>query len=208
MAPTAGLIPPGLRALSHLLDTQADERLFRVREPVRHVYLVLHGEARLLRTDRHGNTIVLQRARSGFIAQASLDSHAYHCDGITPEPSGLLCLPVDAFRQALENKPAFRQGWLSLLMQEVRKLRAQCERLSLNSATDRVMHYLVAESNSDTLTLHQTKKAWAAELGLSHEALYRALRRLQDAGQLNVEGNRLTLMAQAANRTTQTLSTF
>lgn len=197
MEPTAGLIPPGLRSLARQLDTQAGEALFRVREPVRHIFLVLQGEARLSRSDRHGNAIVLQRSRSGFVAQASLDSRAYHCDGITPEPSRLLCLPVGAFRQALEDETAFRRGWQSLLAQEVRQLRAQCERLSLNSATDRVMHYLVAESNGDTLTLHQTKKAWAAELGLSHEALYRTLRRLQDAGQLTIEGNRLSLTAKA-----------
>lgn len=194
MAPCAGLISPGLRAQARQLDTQAGETLFRVCDSVRYIFLVLQGEARLLRTDRHGNTIVLQRSRSGFIAQASLDSRAYHCDGTTPEPSRLLCLPVGAFRQALEDEPAFRRGWLSLLAQEVRKLRAQCERLSLSSAADRVMHYLVAEGNGDTLTLHQTKKAWAAELGLSHEALYRTLRRLQDTGQLIIAGNRLTLM--------------
>jgi CRP-like cAMP-binding protein len=191
--PSADLMPPGLRERARQMNTEAGETLFRVRDTVRHIFLVLQGEARLVRADQHGNVIILQRSRGGFIAEASLDTRTYHCDAVTAEPSRLLCFPVGAFRRALEDEPAFRRGWQSLLAKEVRKLRAQCERLSLNSATERVIHYLAAEGNDGVLTLHTTRKAWAAELGLSHEALYRTLRRMQDAGQLIVEGNRLTM---------------
>jgi CRP-like cAMP-binding protein len=141
---------------------------------------------------RHGETVILQRSRGGFIAEASLDTRTYHCDAITAEPSTLLLFPATAFRNALESEPAFRRGWQSLLAKEVRKLRAQCERLSLNSAVDRISHYIESEGSNGVVNLTQTKKAWAAELGLTHEALYRALRRMQDDDLLGVEGNRLT----------------
>ena len=39
----------------------------------------------------------------------------------------------------------------------------------------------------------QAVEAWAAELGLTHEALYRSLRRMQDDGLLMAEGNRLAI---------------
>jgi DNA-binding GntR family transcriptional regulator len=43
------------------------------------------------------------------------------------------------------------------------------------------------------VTLTESRKAWAAELGLTHEALYRALRRLQADGTLDINANRITL---------------
>lgn len=192
MAPSAGLIPNALGAVAKLVHAKAGTTLFRIGDPVRHVYLVIQGEARLIRLGRHGEAIILQRSRGGFIAEASLDTRAYHCDAITAEPSTLLRFPLTAFRNALEDDAAFRRGWQSLLAKEVRKLRAQCERLSLNSAVDRISHYIESEGANGVVNLTQTKKAWAAEIGLSHEALYRALRKMRDDNFLIVEGNRLT----------------
>jgi CRP-like cAMP-binding protein len=189
--PTADLIPHGLRDMAKEVKASADVTLFRTGDPVRHIYLVVQGEARLVRQDPHGHSIILQRSRGGFIAEASLDIRTYHCDAVTAEPTSLLLFPSSAFRSALEDEPAFRRGWQSLLAKEVRKLRAQCERLSLNGAVDRISHYIECEGRDGVMSLHQTRKSWAAELGLSHEALYRALRRMQNAGLLEVDGNRL-----------------
>ena len=88
------------------------------------------------------------------------------------------------------------------LAAEVRKLRAQCERLSLRSAADRIAHYIEAEGRDGRLELRQTKKAWAAELGLTHEALYRALTGLQRAGRIASldDGNVLVLRTKPSHR--------
>jgi CRP/FNR family transcriptional regulator, dissimilatory nitrate respiration regulator len=192
MQPSVGLIPETLREVATRVNTDSRETLFRIGDPVRHVYLVIDGEARLIRSGSHGGEVILQRSRGGFIAEASLDSKAYHCDAVTAEPSTLLLFPVVAFRTALEEDSAFRKAWHSLLAKEVRKLRAQCERLSLHSASDRIIHYIESEGDDGVVTLKQSRKSWAAELGLTHEALYRALRRMQDDGTLSIEGNRLT----------------
>ena len=105
----------------------------------------------------------------------------------------LLAFPVRAFREALEGDAAFRSAWMALLAREVRRLRARCERLSLHGAEARIRHAIESEGTAGTLVLAQSRKAWAAELGLTHEALYRALARLQAAGALAVDGPRLTL---------------
>lgn len=190
--PSAGLIPQALQKVATQVRTDSRESLFRAGDPVRHVYLVIDGEARLIRLERHGGEVILQRSRGGFIAEASLDSKTYHCNAITAEPSTLLLFPIVAFRTALEDDPAFCKAWQSQLAKEVRKLRAQCERLSLHSAVDRIIHYMESEGDDGVVTLKQSRKSWAAELGLTHEALYRALRRMQDDGTLSIEGNRFT----------------
>jgi CRP-like cAMP-binding protein len=192
MQPAAGLVPKALREVATRVHTGSREALFRIGDPVRHVYLVIDGEARLIRLERHGGEVILQRSRGGFIAEASLDSKAYHCDAVTAKPSMLLLFPVVAFRTALEDDPAFCKVWQSQLAEEVRKLRAQCERLSLHSAADRIIHYIESEGGYGVVTLKQSRKSWAAELGLTHEALYRALRRMQDDGTLLIEGNQFT----------------
>ena len=145
---------------------------------------VVAGEVRLVRRTAGGADVVLQRARAGFVAEASLESPRYHCDIEAVTKSRLLGFPRDPFRNALEVDAAFRNFWMRRLAAEVRKLRAQCERLSLRSAADRIEHYIEAEGRDGRLELRQTKKAWAAELGLTHEALYRALAGLQRQGRV------------------------
>jgi hypothetical protein len=72
------------------------------------------------------------------------------------------------------------------LAREVRTLRSQCERLALNSAAERIEHYIETEGRNGRLELTRTRKAWAAELGLTHEALYRALSMLERSERLSL----------------------
>ena len=101
--------------------------------------------------------------------------------------------PATAFRAALATDVTFRDAWMAHLAHEVLKLRAQCERLALKSAAQRIVHYIESEGNEGTVALSETRMAWAAELGMTHEALYRALRRLQADGTLDIDANRITL---------------
>ena len=190
--PAAKLIPKTLRAVAVLFEAEAGETLFRIGDPVRQVYLVISGEIRLTRSDRNGTEIILQRSRGGFIAEASLDSKAFHCQAVAAEPSKVLLFPVASFRTALESEANFCKGWQSHLARELRRVRAQCERLNLHNAADRVTHYIESEGVNGAIELHQSRKAWAAELGLTHESLYRTLRRMQDEGVLKVDGHQFS----------------
>lgn len=124
---------------------------------------------------------------------SSLESKAYHCDAIASAPSNLLAFPVEAFKQALANDPMFCRKWQSILAREVRKLRAQCERLGLRTAEERIRHYIESEGVDGAVELSMTKKAWATDLDLTHEALYRALKRMGDSGSLKASGSRIEL---------------
>lgn len=152
-----------------------------------YMFFVIAGEAHLSRATASGDTIVLQRCRHGFLAEASLDQAAYHCDALAVAPSRLVSIPRDAFRAALDDR-RFSQFWISHLAGELRRTRAQNERLRLRSAHERIIHYIDANGRDGQLTLTQTRKAWAAELGLTHEALYRTLRSMREAGSLFIDG--------------------
>ena len=51
--------------------------------------------------------------------------------------------------------------------------------------------HIESEGSVGVVTLNQSRKSWAAELGLTHEALYRTLKCMQDDGVLDVSGNRM-----------------
>ena len=191
------LLPPDLRASASGLQLDAGQRLFCIGTRPRRMFFVLSGELHLVRASAAGGETVLQRVRQGFVAEASLEASRYHCDAVAAATSELLSLPLAEFRQALEGVPAFGRAWASHLAREVRRLRSQCERLSLKGAAARILHYLETEGRDGCVTLTQSRKAWAAELGLSHEALYRTLAQLERDGRVVIDGPALSLRLQA-----------
>ena len=173
-------------------DFARGEQLFRRGDAPQFMFYILSGEARLLRHSPAGMEVVFQRARRGFLAEASLDQPAYHCDGLAAEDSKVLAIHIGSFRAALSNENV-RTLWLRHLSNELRRARAHSERLSLRAASDRIVHFIETEGSGGALALSQSKKSWAAELGLTHEALYRALALMQRQGTLSVLGPVLKL---------------
>jgi len=194
-------IPNDMRRSTVKIRLDKDDTLFRMGDFPDTMFYLLSGEIRLMRHSRAGADIILQRTRKGFFAEASLDHGSYHCNAVATEPSEFLQFPAQLFRDALALNDSFRNDWIFHLTREVRRLRTQCERLSLNSASERIIHYIESEGSEGTIVLKQTKKSWAAELGLSHEVLYRTLRRMQDQGTLKVKDAQLFLGEVADDQT-------
>lgn len=168
------------------------EPLFCRGDAPRFMFYIVSGEARLLRQSPAGFEVVLQRARRGFLAEASLEQPAYHCDGVAAERTRVLPIPVASFRAVLDHEK-IRGLWVRHLSNELRRVRAHSERLALRSAADRIIHFIETEGSSGTLILSQPRKDWAAEMGLTHEALYRALRTMKETGVLEITGPHLRL---------------
>lgn len=188
-----GAIPTVLRDVARIGVFEKGQILYRRGQLPEVMMCVLNGEIRLVRHAQGGTEIVLQRSRGGFVAEASLDAQIYHCDVAAATEGRLLLFPRRTFQAALDNEPTFNHAWIQLLGREVRRLRAQSERLRLNSAVDRIVHYIEAEGSDGTIILNQTRKSWAAELGLTHEVLYRTLGRLRDSGDIVVDGQSVVL---------------
>jgi len=186
-------LPPTLRVQTKQLDVSGGTVLFRTGDRPVLLYYVLRGQLALVRHARNGRKIVLQHASRGFLAEASVESQRYHCDGLARAESRVCALPMSAFRQALCDDPHFRNAWGRHLAGEIRKLRAQSERLRLHSAEERIVHCIESEGVEGSLVLDQPLNAWALDLGLSQEALYRALARLARAGRLERRGRVLRL---------------
>lgn len=187
------LLPPELHRECASAAYAKGALLFKTGQAPAHMHFIVAGEVVLERSGRHGEPVVLQRTRHGFVGEASLQSERYHCDGKVMAPSGIVRIPVRALRAALDQDPAFASRWIGMLNREVRRLRLQCERLSLHRVQDRLVHLLETEGSKGRLPLESGLKSLAGELGVSHEALYRCVAGMEKQGLLRREPGTLCL---------------
>lgn len=178
------------------------EALFRAGDPALGLVLVREGVVELVRISPEGRRLVLHRAGPGStFAEASLFESRHHCDAVAAAPCRVTIHPAAGLRRAAEADPSL--GWRIAAHLAARLVaeRARAERLALPHAADRlldVLHALPPEPDG-ARRLGRPWKTLAAELGLSHEATYRALARLERAGLLRREGgDRVRLSTTAA----------
>lgn len=176
-------LPPALAAASRLLKFRKGESVFHAGDVVEQIFYVQQGEIRASRHQVDGNVAVMLRARSGeFFALASLFMPRYPCDAQAAQASCVLALPKDLFHAALAHDSAFTLAVMHATTMAMKSQCAKVERLHLKRASDRVLHYLACEQRNGTVDLHMPLQAWADELGLQPETLYRVLADLEEQG--------------------------
>ena len=183
---------------------KAGQSLFRLGDKTAGLYEIVKGKVRLVRIDASGRETVfyfagpgnvvaeavpvlaglsLRRARVGELGRTLL-SEVRNPRGIPARSGRRAELHGDAC--ARDHAPAH----------------APRARATFHSARDRVRHYLALNAASDgrTVALPGTIKELAAELGLSHEALYRTLAAMQRDGEIVRGRRRITLARQSYDR--------
>jgi CRP-like cAMP-binding protein len=174
----------------------AGETLFYAGSKSAGFYEVVGGTVRLVRTDRNGREAVLQTASAGdTLAEASLFSPTYHCDAIASSEAVVRLYRKPVVLEELQRDPEFAQSFAAMLARQVMALRTRLERRNIQSARERVRHFLMVNAGVDgrTVKLAGTVKALAAELGLTHEALYRTLARMQAEGEIGRKGSTIVV---------------
>lgn len=178
-----------LLAAARMLRRPAGATLFRVGQRPAWMYYVHSGEAQMQRVTSSGTPLILQRAAHGFLAEASLTSPRYHCEGSCRTDSTLIALPLAALRDAIDNDEGTRWAWIGLLSAQSRQQRARLERQALKTIRERLQHLIVCEGTAEQgYPLPGTKLDLAADLGVTPEALYRCLSTLQADGLLTIKG--------------------
>jgi CRP-like cAMP-binding protein len=166
---------------------KAGETLFRTGARTMGLYEIVKGKVRLARVDRSGREAVLQIAgpRETF-AEASLFSSTYHCDAVATTDAVVRLYPKAVLIDELEGNPKMARAFAAMLAHQVMSLRTRLEQRNIRSARDRVRHYLAihADPSGRTVTLSGTLKDIAAELGLTHEVLYRTLAEMSAEGEI------------------------
>ncbi|HET7384709.1 MAG TPA: Crp/Fnr family transcriptional regulator [Pseudolabrys sp.] len=193
--PVKDWLPAALRATAVDRKLKAGEALFRLGDKAAGLCEVVSGRVRLARVDRSGHEIVLHVAGPGeTLAEASLFSASYHCDAIASTNATVRVYPKREMLAAFERDPRAMQAFSVMLARQVMGLRTRIEQRNIRSARERVRHYLVLNAGADgrTVKLGGTLKDLAAELGLTHEVLYRTLAALERSGEIKRSRSKIT----------------
>jgi CRP/FNR family transcriptional regulator, dissimilatory nitrate respiration regulator len=144
-------------------------------------------DIRLARVDADGREATLHSAGPGeLIAEASLFSPKYHCEAVAMTDARVRLYPKKLLLAEFRRDPRAAEAFMVTLARELMALRTRLEQRNLRSARARVQNHLALNTGTDgrTVTLRGTIKDLAAELGLTHEALYRTLNKLESAGMI------------------------
>jgi len=194
--PVKNWLPAAVRAAAIDRKLKSGEALFQLGDKTTGLCEVVTGRVRLARIDRSGREIVLHVAGPGeTIAEASLFSPHYHCDAIANTNAVVCIYPRAAMLNAFEKDPKAAQAFAATLARQVMNLRTRIEQRNIRSARERVRHFLALNAVADghTVEIPGTLKDLAAELGLTHESLYRTLASLERAGEIKRVKHKITL---------------
>jgi CRP-like cAMP-binding protein len=187
------LLPKELLGQCHARHFDKGDYLFHQGKKPEHMFFIVSGEAVLTRTSSHGEPTTLQRCKGGFLSEASLLTDAYHCDAIVTNSGQAITLPIKSLREALADSK-FSMKWVQLLSKEIMRLRTQSERLGLKDIRSKLIHLIETEGKQGVLTLQSDFKSMASEIGVTHEALYRAIATLGKEGLLEKHTDSLELL--------------
>ena len=126
---------------------------------------------------------------AGFATRASFAGHPSH----SATADHALTFNPDRGLAAFDQDPKAAQAFSATLAHQVMHLRTRIEQRNIRSARERVRHYLKLNADGCTVALRGTLKDLAAELGLTHEALYRTLAKLERSGEIKRAKGKITL---------------
>jgi len=185
-----------LENLSKFHSYAKGESIFHPGQRAESIFKVITGEVHLYRHGQNGKRVLLYRAYDDqFFAEASINSDSYHCTAVSIKPSEIQIIDARKMLRELATNPEFALAWTANLSSELRRQRANVERLHLKSAEQRLRHFIMTEGSPlGELQLQGTVSELAEILGLSREALYRTISTMEKQGVLQRKGDLIKLM--------------
>lgn len=178
-------LPIAVRRRSTVRELAAGEILFRQGGKAPSIFEVEQGRLRLLRYTIDSHPVVLHTARKGeLFAEAALFTATYRCDAVAAIASRVRVYPKPELLAAFRSDSEIGERFMAMLAHQIHTLRARLEERNIGSARERLLHHfaLVAGKDGRTVRVDGTLMDLAAEIGLSHEVLYRTLAALEKSG--------------------------
>lgn len=175
--------------LKHAIEHQVSPGaiLFEQGHPPNFQHVVVAGSVQLIgRSAQREVLIEVVRAPELVIPAAVVMNAPYLMRARVPEPSRILLIHGEVFRDAIADEPLLAREVIRSLAGQFRRMVRQVKNLKLRSATERVGHYVLTLSNRQgtphRAILPYEKNLIASELGLARESFSRALSMLRASG--------------------------
>jgi CRP-like cAMP-binding protein len=173
-----------------------NEPLFRQGEPASAIFHIARGRLRMVRHLASGDRMTIHTGRAGeFFAEGALFSDVYQCDAVAAEPTQVRVCGKAEMLQAVTASPSIMLALLERVAHLLHHARAMLELRNIRAANDRVLHHLhLSMSKDGTVVFDRPLLEVAEDLGLTHEAYYRALANLQREGTVDRIGRTVRLI--------------
>ncbi len=171
--------------------------LFMENSPVERFYFCKEGCIRLEVFPQKNKAVVLYRARDGeTIAEEHLVLDKYGYRAVADKLSIVESVPKTLILNDIRTNPAVAKNFIYCLAKRNIQLRINFERLGIKSAKERVLHFLkgLAMQSPGPLELSGKLKSLSGDMNLTHEAMYRALKELEQEGFISREGGSISLL--------------
>jgi CRP-like cAMP-binding protein len=189
-------LPVELQATTSFKDLTDGQILFAQHDSATAIYILVAGQIRLVNYTEDGQQINHYSVRAGeSFAEVALFKECYVCTAIARTPSRVLVLPKQPFLLALKQSPELMESFMEQLVQRLHENKILLELRSIRSAQKRVLHYLHLNAQPDgiTVTIDRPLKEIADDLGLTPEALSRALKELHQDSRIQRGKRNVTL---------------
>lgn len=189
-------LPAELQAIVSSKNLAAGQILFAQHELAEAIFIVESGYIGLVSYTLEGKQINHYSVRAGeSFAEVALFNERYVCTAIAYALSRVWVLPKQPLLLALRQHPDLSAAFMEQLARRLHENKILLELRSIRSAKRRVLHYLQLKVQPDGVTIHldRSLKNIADDLGLTPEALSRALKQLQQEGEIIREKRKITL---------------
>ncbi len=192
------LQPEQRRKLEDMATTkrlEPEEILFQEDDPCTGFYVLLEGALQLTRfglaPGSHPTLAVVLPVQS-FAEAALFAGEAFPATATALKPSRVVHFPKERFLRTMREDPELALAIIHAQAVWLRRLTLQIQQLAASGSGDRLRQWLREQlPPQGALVLPVTKKALAAQLGMTPETLSRGLRSLQDQGLIQVQGTRI-----------------
>lgn len=174
---------------------KSGEQLFSQGEDANHFFWLKAGLVKIYRLSPAGEEKVIEVARPGqtfaeAIMFAGKPRH-YHVSADFIEGGEVWCFSNHDFKEILRHSVETCFHLMTNMSRRLHKHINEIDRLTLQTATDRVINYLLLNmpENNDEIHLLTSKQMLAAQLSIKPETLSRTLRKLNNEGLIKTEGN-------------------
>lgn len=173
----------------------AEETLFMEGDPCTGFFVLERGAIQLTRfSDTPGAhpTLAVILPVNSFAEAAMFGGEAFPATATALKPSVAMLFPKDRFLHTMREDPEVSLAIIHAQAVWLRRLAQKMQQLTTSDSSERLQTWLRENLPiQGDLVLPMTKKALAAQLGMTPETLSRSLRNLQDEGRIRVQGTRI-----------------
>ena len=170
------------------------------------MFFLTTGRLRMQRVTPDGGMVTLHVVRPGeTFAEASLFADSYQCDIIAETNAEVWLYPKGDLTRRLRENPDSLWELTAGLARSLHGMRLRYELKQIRSAPERVLQFLrLRDDGTGVYHASGTLKEMATELGLTHEALYRALATLERQKHIHRDDGELRIMSKRRSDPVQT----